>query len=398
MTDSTHGASKGWAVAGMVLAVLFWGTQFPLSQHVLQSIDQYYFGVLRYGIGVALFALTLAWREGANAFSLRGRAVEIAWLGICGFTVFGLLAFWALYHTSPAHVSIILSSQPMVTALWLWVGYGRRPAAHTFVCLLVELGGLALIITRGDVGAALAGGSLMGDALALVAMAGWIVYTLGAQRFPGFSPLRFTTLTCIAGTAGSRQLASESALLRVAALRDGLESTATYAISRADYARLGLAWYRYETQAGTALGYGTSWNLEVGSHLRIEYPNLTLRLYAAGASYADRGGLDTQLAGLLPAAVDPANLRVLPQNDRLVGLSLGLGTVIENTYSRAWRPFAEIGITHSQAIGNGYNLRGGIAGSVLGQDLMTLRGLHVSGTAAAPRGSQEVGLDYQWFF
>lgn len=202
MTDSTHGASKGWAVAGMVLAVLFWGTQFPLSQHVLQSIDQYYFGVLRYGIGVALFALTLAWREGANAFSLRGRAVEIAWLGICGFTVFGLLAFWALYHTSPAHVSIILSSQPMVTALWLWVGYGRRPAAHTFVCLLVALGGLALIITRGDVGAALAGGSLMGDALALVAMAGWIIYTLGAQRFPGFSPLRFTTLTCIAGTAG----------------------------------------------------------------------------------------------------------------------------------------------------------------------------------------------------
>ena len=209
------------------------------------------------------------------------------------------------------------------------------------------------------------------------------------------SPLSAIAVT---GSLGLRQIASESALLRVAALRDGIETSASWNLSRAEYARLGLGWHRYVSQSGTVLGTGANWNAEVGSHLRIEYPNLTVRLYASGARYDDRARIDAPISGLLPVGIDPLGYRVLPQNDRLVGLSLGVGTVIENRYSRAWRPFGEIGVTHSQIVGSGYNLRGGVAGSVLGQDLMTLRGMHVSGTAAAPQGSQEFGLDYQWFF
>ena len=140
------------------------------------------------------------------------------------------------------------------------------------------------------------------------------------------------------------------------------------------------------------------WNAEVGTHLRIEYPNLTLRAYAVGSTYRNAGSIDTGIANLLPASIDPTRYRVLPQNDTSVGLSLGIGTVIENRYSRAWRPFAEIGTTYSRTIGSGYNLRAGVAGSVLGQDLMTLRGLRASGTAANPQGTQEFGLDYKWFY
>ena len=202
----------------------------------------------------------------------------------------------------------------------------------------------------------------------------------------------------LSGSVELRQLASESALLRVAALRSGFASTIDYAISRADYARVGLAAYRYSSQTGTSLGSGLIWNMEVGTHLRIEYPNLTLRAYATGSSYRDAGRIDTGVATLLPATIDPTTYRVLQQNDTLVGLSVGIGTVIENRYSRAWRPFAEVGTTYSRTVGSGYNLRAGVAGSVLGQDLMTLRGLRVSGTAATPQGTQEFGIDYKWFF
>ncbi|WP_344761849.1 tetratricopeptide repeat protein [Actimicrobium antarcticum] len=210
--------------------------------------------------------------------------------------------------------------------------------------------------------------------------------------------LSLTPAISVAGQFGVRQLATESALLRVAAMRDGVESTVTYAISRAEYIRLGLAWHRYASQAGTVLGSGGNWSAEAGSHLRLEYPNLTVRLFASGSSYRDRGQVDALFASILPPGTDPTTIRALPVNERIVGISLGLGTVIENRYSRAWRPFAEIGATRSDVAGGGYNLRAGIAGSVLGQDLMTLRGLRVSGSAASPQGSQEVGLDYKWFF
>jgi hypothetical protein len=202
----------------------------------------------------------------------------------------------------------------------------------------------------------------------------------------------------VAGTLGVRQLATESALLRVAAMRDGVESSVTYALSRAEYLRLGLAWHRYASQAGNVLGSGGNWNAEVGTHLRLEYPNITLRAFASGSAYRDRNQVDALVGSMLPAGTDLTRFRVLPVNERLVGISLGLGTVIETRYTRAWRPYTEFGLTHSDVSGRGYNLRAGIAGSVLGQDLMTLRGLRSSGSAASPQGSQEFGLDYQWFF
>ena len=202
----------------------------------------------------------------------------------------------------------------------------------------------------------------------------------------------------VGGSVELRQLATESALLRVAALRSGFSSTIDYAISRSDYARAGLSAYRYASQTGTALGSGLIWNIEAGTHFRIDYPNLTLRAYATGSNFRDAGHIDAGIARLLPVAVDTATYRVLPQDDTLVGLSLGLGTVIENRYSRAWRPFAEFGTSYSRRIGSGYNARAGIAGSVLGQDVMTLRGALISGTTSAPRGTQEFNIDYQWFF
>lgn len=195
-------SSKGPAATGLLFAILFWGTQFPLAQEVLHSIDQYYFALIRYGVGVWLFVLTLYVREGPAAFAVEDRGGRLAWHGLCGFTAFGLLVFWALNYTTPAHASIIMASQPMMTALWLWVAQRRRPPSYALVCIAVAFSGLLLIITRGDIHAVLAGGSLFGDALALGGAACWVIYTLGVARFPGWSPFRYTTLACIAGTLG----------------------------------------------------------------------------------------------------------------------------------------------------------------------------------------------------
>jgi hypothetical protein len=224
------------------------------------------------------------------------------------------------------------------------------------------------------------------------------------QAMSDHSGLRFdynlalSSAVTVSGNLGMHQQADEASLLRVGARRDGAEANVNVALSQTDYARVGLGWHRYASQAGTVLGTGANWNAELGRHFRIDYPNLTLRLFASGSNWRDRGQVDPQIASLLPAETDLTTFRVLPENDHLLGLSLGLGTVIENRYSRAWRPFAEAGLTWSETVGRGYNLRAGIAGSVLGQDLMTLRAMRSSGTAAVPQGGQEIGIDYRWYF
>jgi hypothetical protein len=70
----------------------------------------------------------------------------------------------------------------------------------------VAIAGVLIVVTRGDPARALAdighGGALLGDVLVLLGGIAWVAYTLAAARFPGWSPLRYTVLTCIPGLAG----------------------------------------------------------------------------------------------------------------------------------------------------------------------------------------------------
>ena len=85
----------------------------------------------------------------------------------------------------------------------MWAVRGQRPAAFTLGCVVVAFAGVVLVITKGDPHVAIAGGELFGDLLIFCGALSWMTYTLaGAWKFPGWSPLRMTVLTCIPGTVG----------------------------------------------------------------------------------------------------------------------------------------------------------------------------------------------------
>lgn len=219
--------------------------------------------------------------------------------------------------------------------------------------------------------------------------------TVGGRFDYVFMPDTRITVT---GNVGVHQRATESALLRAGGMRSGIENDVTYAFSKREYLRAGFGWQRYASQAGTPLGTGSNWNLELGSHLRLEYPNLTLRTFASGSSFSANGRFDTQIARLVPRQSDPLHFDYMPAGSTTVGVSAGLGTVVDNAYSRAWRPFLELGLTHDSNEGRGYIASAGIAGSVFGQDLLLLRGRRSSATSDNPQGEQEIGLSYRWFY
>ena len=66
--------------------------------------------------------------------------------------------------------------------------------------MAVALFGVTLVITRGKPGTLLHGDGRAGDLLVLVGVASLVAYTLGARRFPDFSPLRYTALSATGGT------------------------------------------------------------------------------------------------------------------------------------------------------------------------------------------------------
>ena len=192
-------------VAGLAwigLAILCWTPLFSVAKRTLPYLDAYALGSVRYVFGVALLVLLLVLFEGRAALRYEGRLGAATLYGLIGITGFNLFTWIGLGYTRPEHASIILALQTPLTALAVWLAHGQRPARFTFGCVAAAIGGVVLVITKGDPANALAGGSLLGDTLIFLGAVSWVTYTLSALRFPGWSPLRFTVLTCIPGGIG----------------------------------------------------------------------------------------------------------------------------------------------------------------------------------------------------
>lgn len=188
-------ALRGTALLGV--SVLVWGATFPIAKDAVTLVDPYWLTALRYAAVAPCFVAILWAVEGRRALAYDGRLALAATLGCFGFAGYNLFTFAGMQYTAPEHAAIITALQAPLTALAHWAWRGARPARFTLGCVALAFAGVVLVVTKGDPAAALAAGSLWGDALVLLGSASWVVYVLGVVKFAGWSPLRYTALTCL---------------------------------------------------------------------------------------------------------------------------------------------------------------------------------------------------------
>src|SRR4051812_8933092 len=189
---------RTFAALPSLTAALAWGAMFPIAASALKDIDPYTLTAIRYGIAALIFLAMLKLLEGK--LDAGGRHKELFILGSVGFAGFNLLSYAGLEHTEPQNAALIVALQPLVTAVGLWLTTRQVPPKTTFVAMAVALFGVTLVITKGKPGSLLHGEGHGGELMVLVGCIGWIVYTLGARRFPDFTPLRYTAISCAYGT------------------------------------------------------------------------------------------------------------------------------------------------------------------------------------------------------
>jgi drug/metabolite transporter (DMT)-like permease len=185
-----------------LVAVLLWGAQFPVAKSVFATVDPFHVSLVRYGVATVLLVPIVVWREGPAALRYYGRGWPASAIGVVGMAGSPLLVFAGLALTRPEHAAIIVSLQPSMTAIADWALHGRRPAAFTLGCIVAAFTGVVLVVTRGDPALAFGKGELAGDLLVLVGAACWVFYTMGTERFRGWSAMKLTALTLIPGSVG----------------------------------------------------------------------------------------------------------------------------------------------------------------------------------------------------
>jgi drug/metabolite transporter (DMT)-like permease len=192
---------RGFA-AGVVFATttsLIWGGQFVVGKTALEHVDAFPLTTIRYALAVVLLLALLAAVEGPRALRLEGRGLRLFGLGTLGFAGFNLFAYTGLEHAEPQSAALVASLGPLVTAVVLWIWNGVRPPRVTAVAMAVALVGVALVISGGDPASIVEGSVGLGDALVLLGVISFVLYTVGAAGHRELSPLRYTAQTAALG-------------------------------------------------------------------------------------------------------------------------------------------------------------------------------------------------------
>jgi len=193
-----------WGSFLCFLAAVSWGAMFPVAHEAFKHIDPFYFTIIRYGAVTVILVALLLWKEGKQAFRFEGKGLPLWFFGTMAFTIYNLLIFWGedmMGESGVMVASIMESLMPMISIVIIWMIFKKRPHIFTLICVIVSLIGAILVITKGDIRAFLsATNNFIPTILILVAVIGWVIYTMGGSEFNSWSVLRYSTLSCLLGT------------------------------------------------------------------------------------------------------------------------------------------------------------------------------------------------------
>ncbi|MDN4606300.1 DMT family transporter [Sporosarcina highlanderae] len=189
-----------------LISAVSWGAMFPVANHAFHHLDPFYFTLFRYGLVTIILLVWLFWKEGINAFRFEGKGWHLWFFGTMAFTVYNLLIFWGqdlLGNPGTMIASIMESLMPMISIVIAWVFIRQRPQAFTIFCVVIGFVGASLVVTKGNFGTFFTEtNDIIPSLLILLAVIGWVVYTMGGGKFSndGWSALRYSTLSCLLGT------------------------------------------------------------------------------------------------------------------------------------------------------------------------------------------------------
>lgn len=189
------------------------------------------------------------------------------------------------------------------------------------------------------------------------------------------------------GELGWHLPSEESLALRLGGMKTRVAAHLRYQATRQDSLLLSQWGEQYRLQTGAEVGRGRHTAIEYSHAYRQDAPTWewgafwsTHRFERRHPFFLGQQGQDF-LQRFAPAGVTSLGLDYfLPESFQFYGVRLSTNMRFEQDHTRALRPFASVSLTRHSQLGAGYDLRLGLAGSVLGPDHLRLSfGLGKSG-------------------
>jgi len=188
----------------LLISIFGWGSVFPLSKLVLEQMSQHSLVVWRFTIAALclLVYLPVHMRRHPTPWpKLSWRhylwMISISLVGVGGFN---LMLFSGVKHTAATNGALVMALSPLVTALMVALLSRRWLSSMQSAGLALGLGGVLLVISKGQLQTLLQFEFNQGDLTIIAAMLLWSAYTTASQQATRWLPVvPYTLISMLAG-------------------------------------------------------------------------------------------------------------------------------------------------------------------------------------------------------
>jgi drug/metabolite transporter (DMT)-like permease len=181
------------------LTSLFWAGNLVLGRFVAGHVPPVTLTCIRWA-GAGLLLLPFAWQHLRRDWRvMRKQLPLLIVLSATGFAINNLLAYWGLQYTEALNALLIQSSGPLWVALWSLMLFGLRLTLAQAAGIAISLGGVFVIILRGDVTALATIQLNKGDVMITGALIAFGIYSALMPRRPDIHQLSLIVFTTTCG-------------------------------------------------------------------------------------------------------------------------------------------------------------------------------------------------------
>lgn len=161
----------------LTLAIFFWSTSIIIARSLADRVPPMMLLSLRW-TGASLILLPLAWGHLKRDWPVvRSDLPLLAMLAITGVVLNNFLLYAGLHFTTALNAALVQSISPLFVALWTLLLFGIPLSLTQTVGVAISMGGVIVIILRGDLSAF---GQLtlnIGDVLVLLSLFVFALYS-----------------------------------------------------------------------------------------------------------------------------------------------------------------------------------------------------------------------------
>lgn len=177
---------NGWAVTGLLLAVLCWSGNALVARAFHDAIPPLTLAFWRWVLATCLLLPFVARSIWTHRATLRAAGWRLPVIAALGVSSYNSLLYSAAQSTEAINLTLVNTCLPLFTFIGGGLLLGEWPARRAWFGMAIAACGLVYLISRGSWDAFTNLAFKAGDLIMLVAVLVWALYTLLLRRWGGF--------------------------------------------------------------------------------------------------------------------------------------------------------------------------------------------------------------------